>query len=238
MSAFVLKLIALVTMIIDHTGATFGNIMPLRIIGRVAFPLYVFLIAEGLTKTRNIKKYMLRLLAFAFISEIPFDLMLNNSYPYEKLSFFSFSHQNIFFTLFLGTLAVYWYEFMHERIKNIGGRLLTSGGLLSIFTVTLFLNTDYSILGVAFIYALYMGKKYGKSIFAGKLGQAIIMTAFVALLYFSNIPMLVAALVAVLLAVLYNGKRGPSLKWFFYAAYPAHLLILFLIAYFFWQPIA
>ena len=92
----VLKLIAVVTMFIDHIGSIiFPHIMFLRIIGRISFPIFAFLIVNGYRHTHNLKKYLLRLAAFAIISEIPYNLIWSGDIAYPN-------SQNVFVTLFLG----------------------------------------------------------------------------------------------------------------------------------------
>ena len=131
MSSLVLKITALITMIIDHYGAIFqGNIIIYRIIGRLAFPIYCFLLVEGYTHTSNIKKYASRLIAFAIISEIPFDLAF-----FGKIGF---EHQNIFFTLFIGLAAIYF-------IDNKEGKYSTNSAFIIIAAsvIATLLRTDY-----------------------------------------------------------------------------------------------
>jgi len=105
MTAFVLKVIATLTMLIDHVGAVFPLTFPMyfRFIGRIAFPVYAYMIAQGCKHTSNINKYLLRLGIFALISEIPFDLAFGN-----EISFIS--RTNIFYTLFLGTACIAVFE--------------------------------------------------------------------------------------------------------------------------------
>ena len=99
MNVLILKIIVLLSMIIDHYGAIFHSGVDMyRIIGRLAFPIYAFLLVEGYSHTSNVKKYASRLFLFALISECPFDLAF-----YSKLEFM---HQNIFFTLFIGLVLM------------------------------------------------------------------------------------------------------------------------------------
>lgn len=94
----VLKWIAVLTMVIDHVGAIlFPDQIWMRVIGRVAFPIYAYCLAEGFRYTSDYRRYLGRLALFAILSEIPFDLAFYGV-P------FSFAHQNVFFTLTLGLI--------------------------------------------------------------------------------------------------------------------------------------
>lgn len=104
MSAYVLKIIAVITMFIDHIGYVVytGKIPYLNFIGRLAFPIFAFQISEGYIHTKNLKKYFFRLFLFAIISQIPFML-------FESI-FINEFYLNVFFTLFLGLLSIFIYE--------------------------------------------------------------------------------------------------------------------------------
>ncbi len=100
-NSFQLKWIAVITMIIDHTGAVlFPDNMVFRYIGRIAFPIFCFLLVEGFFHTRDVRKYMLRLGLFALISEIPYDLAFRDTV-------LEFEHQNVFFALLLGVVMIW-----------------------------------------------------------------------------------------------------------------------------------
>ena len=100
-NTFTLKMIAIIAMFIDHLGAViFPEYIELRIIGRIAFPIFAYTLVEGFVYTHDVFKYMKRLGVLALLSEIPFDLAFFGT-PLE------FGHQNVFFTLFLGILMLY-----------------------------------------------------------------------------------------------------------------------------------
>jgi hypothetical protein len=203
-------------MLIDHIGAAILEQMPefftdstlfwidrsLRFIGRIAFPIFCFLLVEGFLRTSNVKKYALRLFLFALISEVPFDLAF-------KRSFFDMSGQNVFFTLLIGLLTLI-------AIKHFEtNKVLT---LVSIFIGILaaqLLSTDYAGFGVIFILLLYL--------FRNNLKLRNVVCS-IAILWEITAPL------AFIPISLYNGERGFKMKYFFYVFYPAHLLLLYAIA--------
>jgi len=98
--AFTLKMIAAVTMLIDHVGYIFfPQYVLLRIIGRISFPIFAFLIVEGFMHTRDVKKYIFRMIIFALITEIPFDFAFYGT--------FNWGHQNVLVTFLLALVAMY-----------------------------------------------------------------------------------------------------------------------------------
>ena len=144
----VLKLIACLSMFIDHLGAVcFSGMMGFRIIGRLAFPIYCFLLVEGAVHTRNMKKYILRMGIFALISEVPFDLAF-----YHRLVYMG--HQNVFFTLGLGLLAIWFLEHPNEQldIPDVLYKLLV---IIAAGLIAEFFNTDYGFTGIAVICIFY-----------------------------------------------------------------------------------
>ena len=240
-SAAALKWIALITMIIDHIGASFfkyyfmahGKYEPLsttyevlRDIGRIAFPIYIFLLTEGYIHTKNVTKYLLRLGLFAFISEIPFDLAF-----YDKV--FYWKKQNVFFTLFIGLLVVHVMDSIAaqggaESVRKGSGKIqqlpalyfafCNAGLVCAAAALAYFMKTDYNAVGVLAVCAMYLLRRFpiGRIV-----GTCVILLA-------SSVRE-VFALGAVLPVSLYNGQRGRQLKYFFYLAYPVHLMILWLL---------
>ena len=156
MTAFVLKILASAFMLIDHIGAVFPAPDFFRYIGRMAFPIYLYLIAEGCTYSKNINKYAQRLGLFAIISEIPFDLALrqpNGIYRGLPLKINFTSNTNVFYTLFLGVFAVIIYKKILEKANQLPALLplfLLSGLFFARGTV----NSDLKMLGILVIYTI------------------------------------------------------------------------------------
>lgn len=241
-SGSTLKIIAITTMLIDHIGAAilgrlllvhgineinaadpagtiqwlnenavlYWSYTAMRLIGRVAFPIFCFLLIQGFLHTRDVTKYALRLFAFALISELPFDLAFRGK--------IDFSYQNVFFTLFIGLLTMIAFRWIEERLNWRQWQRIAlyiaalAGGIM----LAELLKTDYAGKGVICIMILYIFRKT-------KVQQ--IVAGCVAFCWELTAP------IAFLPIAFYNGKRGLNIKYFFYAFYPVHLLILYLIVY-------
>lgn len=227
-SGSTLKMIAIVTMLIDHIAAAgIGRVLLqneivgdyqqlyqiywiMRMIGRIAFPIFCFLLIEGFLYTRDRKKYAMRLGIFALVSEVPFDLAFN-------AKILEFGYQNVFFTLFLGLLTVMAFDAIRNRtdwdkIIKIGLYMVSIMAGMGAATL---LRTDYSARGVMCIMALYLfcwNRKF--EILAG------------AASFFWWEPQALLAFVPI---YFYNGKRGWNIKYIFYLFYPVHLLLIYAV---------
>lgn len=191
-------------MAIDHTGAVlFPENEVLRCIGRIAFPIFCFLLVEGFFYTRDVYKYMGRLALFALLSEVPFDLALYGT-PLE------FRHQNVFFTLLCGVVMMYFLE--RYRDWYIRGFVI-----VSFVWAAEVMRSDYRGFGILLILIYYLFRNCRKA--------GLLMGAGWNLLLFRGIQWWGAA--ASVPIALYNGKKGTGIKYFFYVFYPAHLLLLY-----------
>ncbi len=306
LSGSTIKIIAVIAMLIDHAAASvlarylvagirsaadsqgawvwqqehaslYLAYNAMRAIGRLGFPIFCFLLVEGFQRTRNVKKYALRLGIFALISEIPFDFAICGQA-------FNFEYQNVYFTLLLGLLALCAFSFF-EKAENqkekklpaalrmifpvtgvvlpavylsksnvlvffeieervifsvISGSVIALGfllygirkGLGRIQTVSAditalalcmtaaeLLRTDYAGMGVLTMAAMYLLRRHRAAAMAAGCVVLCILSP-------SELP----AFFAVIPIALYNGRRGLKMKYFFYAFYPAHLALLYIIA--------
>lgn len=222
MNRFQLKMLACLTMLIDHIGAAlFPQIFALRLIGRLAFPLFAWMIAEGAHYTRDRKRYLIRLIIFAIISQWPF------VFAFSEPTFFGYL--NIGVTLVLGFCAIWAFDAFPSRVLG-----LISATLL--MTIATLIHCDYGAYGVAMIFLFYVYRTNQPKMLGSQIFLAVIYTLLTyfkpfspGLGYFS--PQFLS-LFALSFIYVYNGKKGEDSKWFFYSFYPIHLLIIGLISQF------
>lgn len=209
LDSFQLKCIAIVSMALDHTGAVlYPSQIWLRCLGRIAFPIFCFLIVQGFFHTHDVRRYMGRLGVFALISEIPYDLAFRGV-PLE------YAHQNVFFTLLIGIGMMVLLE--RNREWPVKAVIL----LLAMWLAVL-IRSDYNFRGVLLIFVFY--------IFHESRWLAVTAGGFWNFLYQGVIQKY--GVLSVLPLALYNGERGRKMKYFFYIFYPAHLLLLYGISRF------
>ncbi len=215
-----LKIIAMVSMVIDHVGDMFfPELLWLRMIGRLAMPVFAFCITEGYIHTRNRKKYLLRMGIFALISEVPFDLAFEGK--------IGLSHQNIMVSFFISIVALMLFDLIRGSKNEIKGRysvlrtMLGALAVLAMAVVAFLVKADYTIFAVASVFLFYAFKDVNPYV------RPVPGVAFLALTrtvgYYCTTGLSLVPL------MLYNGKKGRGLKWLFYAFYPGHLLLLYLI---------
>ena len=229
-SAAFLKWLAVVTMFIDHACAvyfltwyfpahkvtvfTYWLYYILRGVGRLAFPIYCFLLAEGFRRTKSVGKYLLRLGLFGLISEIPFDLAFENTLA-------DWEHQNVFFTLALGLAAIWAWDTITRgdhcrcsfpRLCIAMAAAAAAAGLAHL------MRTDYGWVGGAVIMLMHIFRDEPENRF---------LTAGPALLFAGGIE--AVGWPCFRLFDRYNGRRGKQRKYFYYVFYPGHLLLLSLI---------
>lgn len=224
LSGSLLKTIAIISMAIDHTAyalypvlAALHEPLPIggkaitlywimRKIGRLAFPIFCFLIAEGYLHTRDPKRYSLRMLIFAVLSEIPFNLMNNGTLFYSD-------KQNVFFTLFFGLLLIHIFATVTTNWKKFLA-------MSAVATLAVLAKADYGLTGALLVFMFYLFRE-----------TPVLQPLFAYPLLSGQIY----AVAACLPISMYNGQRGyiksTPLKIAFYAFYPVHILILVGIRY-------
>lgn len=222
MSSFLLRLIALLAMFADHAGlALFPAAGVFRCVGRLAFPLYCFLLTQGYLHTRNLRAYAGRLLLLALLSEVPFDLLIFAS-PVSTVE------QNVLFSLLLSLLALYAADALRDR------PLHAWLAVMAVCVCAMAANVSYGWLGPVLCLAAYFGRNDRRRLALSMLGALGLYTLSLALSGVAASWVLVSlcALPAVMLMLAYNGKPGPRLPlltFLFYTAYPLHLAALVII---------
>ena len=218
-----LKLIAIISMLADHVNkaliypylesnhgflAFISDVFD--IIGRIAFPLFCFMLVEGYFKTRNRKKYLLNLLLFGVISEVPFDM-------FTTASFFNMNWNNVMFTLALVLVTVWIIDTLKEKMQKRSKALWYLVSILIVLgmcIVSMSLSLDYEHHAILIGYFFYLF--HDMPVFAIPFGYTSMFKEPWALLGFG-------------LTLTYNGERGKQHKMLYYWFYPVHLLILGLL---------
>ena len=218
-SSFALRLLALFTMVIDHAGlALFPRIGAFRCVGRLSFPLYCFLLAQGCRHTRDLRAYARRLLLTACLSEIPFDLLI-----FGRAT--CLVEQNVLFSLLLGLMAIYACEVLADRPQL--AVLAVSGVMLA----AMLARVSFGWLGVALCVCLYKaeGSRTRQAGCVALLEGVYCLSLLISGVARSWVLVSLCGALAAVPVLLYNGKRGlrrAGLTLLFYAAYPLHLIAL------------
>ncbi len=235
MSALALRVIACVCMLLDHIGFLW-DILPLRIIGRLAFPLFAFLIYNGFVHTRSRGRYALRLALFALLSQIPFSLFGKHE--------ISFENWNVMLTLLLAMLCLWEIDLCRKR-KTAWLAALPVAALFVLYYFGI-LQSDYGFRGILTV--LSFGLFYNKSKRLTALSVTIAslwpflqdaVPRLLLILLGRDLPLPVMtqwqalqlfALLALVPIFFYNGKKGTlggkAVQYGFYLFYPAHMLLL------------
>jgi len=216
MSSFVLKMIAIISMFIDHIGyAIFGKFSYFNYIGRLAFPIFAFQISEGYAHTKNLKKYFFRLFLFAIVSQLPF--MLFTSIISSEFSL------NIFFTLLLGLACIFIYD--KSKYKILGILFSIVIGIIAQIT-----NCDYGFYGIAIILIFHIFKNnfINASLFF-VITTAIKYLISMILYGFNDVYLylFVCTIISAIFLAAYNNKKGRNTKYLLYLFYPLHLLLIY-----------
>lgn len=226
MNSFSIKLVAFICMVVDHIGSVFfPEVVALRIIGRISFPLFCWLIAEGAYYTKNIELYLRRLFLLALVSQIPYTML----FPPEPAQSVGL---NVLFTLSLGLSVIV----VLKTKLSLTIKASVSAALLG---ASYFLPLDYGMTGVLTIVGFYLFR--GQLLFTI---MAMVVLVFVTYLgplaigvidqqpFDSKMLMYLIqpfSLISLVFIVAYNGKQGASWKYFFYGFYPGHLMLLYVL---------
>lgn len=227
MSSFFIKVFALIFMVIDHAGyILFPEQFFLRVLGRLAFPLFAYQMAVGFSHTRNKEKHILKLLLFGILCQIPYNLLLS---LYSNII-----APNIIFTFLISLLIIYVIEKLNFNITLKKYEFKFKNAFITTLLVTLLLGigiytkVDYSWFGILLTTMFYftLNHKFYSIIF------------FFILLVFNYIlePTLFhlsefISFLDIIVILLFNGKKGYQFSWVFYALYFLHTFPMLLIKY-------
>ncbi len=237
LSTAALKTVAFICMFIDHAGMIlFPDRLVLRVIGRLAFPIFAYQIAQGASYTKNFKKYALRLLGAALLAEIPFNLVLTGR-------LFSSAYQSVMLTLFLGLLCCGCVAAVKEKFLSVKG-IFCLFALPGLIWAGELLSTDYGSAGILTVLLFYLSKdvkwqklwQFGGMFLIHVLWLGDYMIHFQLPGVLISLPLQGFALLSLLLLWLDDGTAGRLTPWgrkALYLFYPLHLLLLYGLSFLF-----
>ena len=225
LSSNILKIVACISMLLDHIGFIFfPQYIIFRILGRIAFPIFAFMIAEGCYYTKNKLKRLLVMSSFALIMQI-------GLYMFTGMTDF-----NIFIHFSLSIIVIYLIDYIEEKIKN---KQLIFAIITTLVTILLlaylywfsenynYLYSNYGIFAIIMPVVLYVIKKYLPNINHIVCVPVICIFMYLMLLKI-KFPYQLYGMMSCLFIILYNGKKGKlNLKYLFYIFYPLHFIILY-----------
>ena len=222
MPIFILKLIAVFFMVVDHVKYAIPSCANefTMYLGRISFPLFAFCTVQGYIHTSDLKKYVKRLLIVGVITEVPYLLFM-------LIPTIDVVNLNIMFTLAFGVCALKAYDFYGRRFH----------GLLAVLIIGFFAQlaqVDYGFFGIMLMYSFYAFDSKFKTL----IGSLIVVSGkylyriLILQVGFKEYPIKswICTSIPLFIILMYNGKKGPGMKWFFYIFYPLHFLVLWLLS--------
>lgn len=221
----ILKLTAAAAMLIDHIGAIIcPDISILRIIGRIAFPVFAFFIAEGCYYTKNKCRYFLNLFVFAVVTQT------------VKIVFNDNDDLNILFTFTAGVVIVFAFKMLMDALKTENQKniiylsLIFAAVVLMVWMLNRLFVFQYDFWGCMSPCVIYAANYIKNSKYTKMQLKLILLFTSLTTIYFTYGGLQIWAFAAVLLLMCYSGKKGNRVpKYFFYIFYPSHLAVLYMI---------
>lgn len=235
MTGLALKIIAMIAMIIDHTGDTLAPVLGrytllFNGIGRISFPLFAFLIVEGYRHTHSLKKYILRLFILGVISEIPYYFLFCRELGFDEVKL------DVMFTLVFALMSLYIWDYKPQSKKLPNALMWTIKMLiisLLVFIATI-LKFDFGKIGIVLTLMIYLFLPNKKIIFFSSYLLLMLIQYLnvfeVSVTY--GLIFTICSIIPTIFMLKYNGLKGKDTKYFLYIVYPLHILILGLIKYF------
>lgn len=230
LTGYQIKYIALISMFLDHFRVVAEPYIPYSLylflhgIGRLAFPIFCFFLAEGFYYTKNRRAYLMRLILFGILSELPFDIALQSSLKDDLAGPFSWAAQNVMFTMAIGFgLMMLLTKYSSHRYDQ-----LRLGFIILALLLAEALHVDYGAVGVCTILLFYYRKRnHPDQNEVSSLAFCMIPLVLLSLAY----PIQLVCILSLVPLSLYRQERGKGWKYLFYVFYPAHLLLLYALVY-------